>query len=280
MSAAGVGALIAAPSLAFIIDMTGNWRMGWVAVTIAAVIAAIIAALGVIDKPEDIGQYPDGFDPSLAEATSSTGAHATRVYQSSHNWSVPEAIKNRSWWLMVFGSFAFLAPFYVAMGHGMVHLLDLGHSKELASFSVGLVVMCSIVGRLLGGWLGDRLEPRFTWSAALAMMFAGVFLLKNGSNVAMVYAYAAMLGIGMGASYVCMITLIGNYFGVNSYARIAGLLFPIATVLAAFSPILAGVTYDRLGSYQVAFYAAMIVALMGALSMPFATPPEKDKKLI
>jgi MFS family permease len=280
MSAAGVGALVAAPSLAFIIDMSGNWRMGWVAVTITALIATIIAALGVIDKPEDIGQHPDGVDPSLTETTSSAGTLATRVYQSTHNWSVPEAITNRSWWLMVFGSFAFLAPFYVAMGHGMVHLLDLGHSKELASFSVGLVVMCSIAGRLLGGWLGDRLEPRFTWSAALGMMFASVFLLKNGSNVATIYTYAALMGIGMGASYVCMITLIGNYFGVNSYARIAGLLFPVATVLAAFSPILAGVAYDRLGSYQIAFYAAMIIALLGALLMPFATPPDKDKKLI
>lgn len=280
MSAAGVGALISAPVLAFIIDMTGNWRMGWVAVTITALLATVTAAMGVIDKPADIGQTPDGVDPDPAEAASSAGTHASRVYQSPHNWSVPEAIKNRSWWLMVFGSFAFLAPFYVAMGHGMVHLLDLGHSKELASFSVGLVVMCSIAGRLLGGWLGDRLEPRFTWSAALAMIFIGIFLLRNGTSVAMIYAYAALLGIGMGAAYVCMITLIGNYFGVNSYARIAGLLFPIATVLAAFSPILAGVAYDRLGSYQVAFYAAMIVAMLGAVLMPFAAPPKIDKKLI
>ncbi len=280
MSASGVSALISAPLLARIIDVTGNWRMAWVAVTVTALLAAIITALGVIDKPGDIGQKPDGINHQLPGATSRANAHTTKVHQSPDNWSIPEVVRNRSWWLIVFGSFAFLAPFNVAMGHGVVHLLDLGHSKELASFSVGLVVMCSIVGRLLGGWLGDRLEPRITWSAALGMMFLGVFLLKNGSSIAMVYAYAAMLGIGMGASYVCMITLIGNYFGVNSYARIAGLLFPIATVLAAFSPILAGVAYDRLGSYQSAFYVVMIIALLGAITMPFATPPEKDKKPI
>jgi MFS family permease len=276
MSASGVSALISAPLLARIIDYTGNWRMGWMAVTVTVLIAAIIVAIGAVDKPEDIGQHPDGIDPRGPDTESGAGTHTVRVYQSSDSWSVPEAIKSRTWWILVLGAFAFLAPFYVVMGHGVVHLLDLGHSKELASFSVGLVVMCSIGGRLLGGWLGDRIEPRFTWSVALGMMFAGIFLLASASSTAMIYAYAAMFGIGMGASYVCMITLIGNYFGVNAYARIAGLLFTIATVLAAISPILAGVAYDRLGSYEMAFYGAMVIAFLGAFLMPFATPPRKE----
>jgi MFS family permease len=159
------------------------------------------------------------------------------------------------------------------MGHGVVHLLDLGHGKELASFSVGLVVMCSIVGRLLGGWLGDRVEPRFIWSFSLAMMFAGVILLRNGSSTSVIYAYAATMGFGFGASYVCMITLVGNYFGVKSYAQIMGLLIPIGTVLAAFSPVLAGIAYDKYGSYEIAFHTAMAIALLGTLVMPFAAPP-------
>lgn len=275
MSAAGASALISAPLLAIIVDRTGNWRMGWVAVMITAIIAAIIAAIGAVDKPENIGQHPDGVDPGITASGSDTGTRAKRVYQSPDNWSVAETIKTRSWWLLVLGAFAFFAAFYIAMGHGVVHLLDLGHGKELASFSVGLVVVFSIAGRLLAGWLGDRIEPRYTWSFALGMMFIGIFLLKNGSSVLMVYAYAATLGIGMGASYVCMITLIGNYFGAGAYAQIAGLLFPIATVLGAFSPVLAGLAHDRLGSYKVAFYGTMVITILGAFSMLFATPPRK-----
>ena len=276
MSATGVSTLISAPLLAKIIDATGNWRMGWVVVTFTALIAAVIVIFGAIDKPENIGQLADGMDSGTNEIKSNAKQQATMVYQSVDSWSVPDAIRTRSWWLLVLGSFAFLAPFYVAMGHGVVHLLDLGHSKELASFSVGLVVMCSIGGRLLGGWLGDRIEPRFIWAIGLGMIFIGIFFLKNGSSLPMVYAYAAMLGIGMGVSYICMITLIGNYFGANAYAPIAGLLLPIATVLAAFSPILAGVSYDWLGSYKAAFYSAMVITLVAALLMPFARPPRKE----
>jgi MFS family permease len=279
MSASGVSALISAPLLAIIIDRTGNWRMGWVAVMITAIIAAIIVAFGAVDKPENIDQHPDGVDPLTPKTESNASTYKTRVYQSPDSWSMAETIKTRSWWLLVLGAFAFFAAFYFAMGHGVVHLLDLVHGKELASFSVGLVVVCSIAGRLLAGWLGDRIEPRYTWSFALGMMFMGIFLLKNGSSVPMVYAYAATLGIGMGASYVCMITLIGNYFGADAYAQIAGLLFPIATVLGAFSPILAGIAYDNLGSYKIAFYGAMLITFLGAFSMLFATPPRKISKL-
>jgi MFS family permease len=215
-------------------------------------------------------------DPSVPETESDSNSHVSRVYQSQISFSARDAVKTRSWWLLVMGTFAFMTPFNIAMGHGVVHLLDLGYGKEFASFSVGLVVIFSIGGRLLGGWLGDRMEPRYIWSFALAMMFAGVFLLKNGSGTATIYAYAALLGAGMGASYVCMLTLIGNYFGVNSYAQIMGLLFPIASVLATISPILAGIAYDKIGSYDAAFYGAMLVALLGAFLMPIAGPPKQE----
>ena len=276
MSAAGISTLMSAPLLAKIIDFTGNWRVAWVVVAMTGLAAAIIVAFGVVDRPEYIDQCQDGVDPDIEGTDPGVTGHTTRIYQTSFNWSVGDAIKTRSWWLLVLGTFAFLALFYVSMGHGVVQLLDLGHSKELASFSIGLVVMCSIFGRLTGGFLCDRIEPRYIWSFALGMMFCGIFCLKNGSSPSMVYTYAATLGVGMGASYVCMIASIGNYFGADAYPRIAGLLFPIGTVLAAFSPILAGLAYDRLGSYDSAFQASMAIALLGALSMLFATPPQKN----
>jgi len=109
-------------------------------------------------------------------------------------------------------------------------------------------------------------------------MFIGIFFLQNGSSVPAVYAYAATLGVGMGASYVCMITLTGNYFGADAYAKIAGLLFPISIVLAALSPILAGLAYDKLGSYRIAFYGTMVLTFLGASLILFATPPRKAPK--
>jgi MFS family permease len=108
------------------------------------------------------------------------------------------------------------------------------------------------------------------------MMFAGMYFLKNASSITMVYAYAAMLGIGMGASLVCMITLAGNYFGTREYPKIVGWLLSISTVLAAISPILAGVAYDRYGSYESAFYGAMFITFVGASIMPFASPHIKE----
>jgi len=277
MSASGISALISAPLLAIIVGFTGDWRFGWITVTLTVIITTIVVAFGAVDSPGAIGQHPDGIDPHDPVIDPAAKTHITRVYQSPDSWSVSETFRSRSWWLLALGSFAFLVPFNIAMGHGVVHLIDLGHSEKMASFSIGLIAMGSIGGRLLGGWLGDRIEPRFIWSAALVVMFASVFLLKNASTLAMVYAYAAMSGIGMGASLVCMLTLTGNYFGTEAYPKIVGWLLSIGTVLAAISPILAGVAYDRSGSYQTAFYGAMFITLIGASLMPFATPPQKGK---
>jgi len=276
MTATGLGALISAPLLARVVDFSGNWRTGWVLVAITAIIAAVIVVLGAIDQPGSIGQHPDGIDSNTPESESEPVETVSMVYQTADNWTVSEALKERSWWLLALGTFAFLVPFYIAMGHGIVHLLDLGHSKELASFSIGLALMCSIAGRLIAGWLGDRMEPRYIWTVALAMMCIGIFLLQNASTTLMIYAYAAMLGIGMGASYVCMITLIGNYFGSHAYPQITGLILSISTVLAAASPILAGLAYDRTGTYATAFYVTMVMVFLGVLLMPFAAPPARE----
>lgn len=276
MSASGISALISAPLLAIIIDFTGDWRFGWVTVMVTVIITAIIVAFGAIDSPDAIDQHPDGITPQTKANDSLAKIQLTRVYQAQDSWSVSETFRSRSWWLLVLGSFAYLVPFNIALGHGVIHLLDLGHSKELASLSIGLIALSSIGGRLLGGWLGDRIEPRCIWSVALLMMFVATFFLKNATSGTMVYAYATMMGIGMGASLVCMITLAGNYFGSDAYPEIMGWLLSISMVLGAISPILAGVVYDRFGSYDTAFQGAMIITVLAALLMPFATPPKKS----
>lgn len=275
MSASGMSALVSVPLLAIIITYSGNWRFGWVAVAITVIITAFVVAFGAVDTPSAIGQHPDGIDPHTSVTDATSKNHATRIYQSTESWTVSETFQSRSWWLLVLGSFAFLVPFNISMGHGVVHLLDLGHSKEIASFSISLIALFSIGGRLLGGWLGDRVEARLIWSAALMVMLAGTFSLKNASTIMMVYTYAAMLGVGMGASLVCMITLTANYFGIDNYPKIMGWLLSISTVLAAISPILAGVAYDRFSSYETAFNGAMSITFLGASLMLFATPPKK-----
>jgi MFS family permease len=280
LSAAGIGAFVAAPVLNKIISSAnGNWKAAWLLVAVMSSLAALVVLLFVKNKPSDLGQSPDGIDekddPATATAAATPGVG--RVYRSSENWKVSDALRTVSFWLILLSAIAFGGPFGTFVAHGVIHLRDIGHGSGLAAMSVGLMILFSIIGRLVAGTLGDRIESRHIWSVSLWFVVAGSVVLVNADRVGLVYLYAVFMGIGFGGAYVCLMTTIGNYFGTDSFASVMGTLLPIWTIATAIMPVLAGVFYDFQGSYDMSFYGLAAIALSGALLVPFAKPPKPDK---
>jgi len=278
LSAAGIGGLLAAPLLNKVIDtFDNNWKMGWFVVMATAALSAALAGLGVRNKPEDLGQVPDGIQPSKEPAkTSGAGlAGAGKVYHSSGPWKMREALKTKALWLIILASVAFLMPYVTCVAHTVMYLQDMGHPESFAALSVGLLVFFSIIGRLLGGGFGDRVEPRVIWFFGLCSVLAGMVVLTKAGSLGSisVYIYTILVGAGFGAAYVCMATIVGNYFGAQSFAPIMGMIFPIIFLAAALGPFLAGSAYDNLGSYHRVFYGLTALAFTGAIIILFAKPP-------
>ena len=282
MSANGISALISAPFLNWIISINGgNWRIGWIFVAAMAVIATFAIAFGVKDRPEVLGQIPDGIDTakSCLDATQNVQVGDTKVYQSEENWSVAQSIHTLSFWLIVIGYIAFMVPTSVCVAHSVIHLVDIGHSKESAALSMGILVMFSVVGRLLGGFLSDNIEPRKIWSAALIAVVIGIIFLANAEDFLQIVLYALFLGAGYGCAWVCLPTTISNYFGPESFPKIMGVMLPIVTLFSAVAPTAAGLIYDQQGSYQIAFQILIATASLGAVAIVMATPPVRHRPI-
>jgi MFS family permease len=274
LSAAGIGGLLAAPLLNKVISASNdNWKLGWGLVAATATIAGIISVLAVRNKPEDMGQFPDGKPPDV-------DSHASlsipgKIYQTTQIWKIADALKTRSLWLIILASIAFLMPYITCVAHGVVHLQYTGYPQGLSALSVGLLVFFSIIGRIIGGVLGDRIEPRIIWGMALCFVMAGMMILVKIATLGVnsIYFYAFFMGTGMGAAYVCMATIVGNYFGAQSFASVMGAIFPVIFLAAALGPFLAGFIYDRMGSYDHAFYGLAALAFVGSGMVLMAKPP-------
>ena len=55
-----------------------------------------------------------------------------------------------------------------------------------------------------------------------------------------VNAFATCLGIGFGGGVVCLMTVLGNYFGLKAFALLSGIAIAINTTLSALAPYIAG----------------------------------------
>lgn len=274
LCSSGFGALVAAPTVNRIIQSpNASWNEAWWLIAATGLIATVLTLVGVRDKPEDLGQHPDGIDPASIDESEQLTSKSL-VFQTTDPWTMSQAIRTPVFWLLSGATLGFLAPFNLAISHGLVHLRDSGLGDELASLSVGIVVMSSIAGRLLAGFLGDKIEPRFIWAVGLMLLGAGVYCLSIAASAMTVYAYAILLGLGFGAAYLSMATLIGNYFGAAAFAPTLGVLGMGANLLGALSPILGGRVFDQLGSYAPAFSAVIAVAIVASVMALVAVPPK------
>jgi MFS family permease len=263
--AAGVGGFIAPPLLSRITAI--SWRYGWLFMTALLFVTGIVAFVAVIDRPADVGQLPDGQMP-VYDALKKTDAPIT-----IKNWSLREAVTTASFWIILFAALAQTATIFVYLAHGVLHLMDIGHSRAAAAFSVSIFAIGAVAGKLAAGVSADRIQPRYVWSIGAACMAVAIFLLTGVTANSMVYVCSILLGVGNGISLVCWPTILANYFGAGNFAAIMGSQVPVASILGALAPLAAGMAYDAHHNYGPVFSTVAGISAASAVVLLIARRP-------
>jgi len=79
-----------------------------------------------------------------------------------------------------------------------------------------------------------------------------------------------MLGISSSAAAPIFYALLADRFGMASFGTVRGLMAFLLAAASAAAVRLAGEVYDRLGSYDAAFYAFIVLG-MGAVALMLST---------
>ena len=282
-----IGGFIYPQIISYFITSFGNdWRAGWYVIAAACFIGAAVALAAVRNRPEDLGQHPDGLSPQQLEEAAKNAKHELiRTYRSPINWPTAAAFKTRSLWLIILSTAVIFFLWQVLLTQAPAHLKDRGFSATdpviflQPAFIYGLILAFSIVGRLSVSFLGEKIESRFMMSAAaLCLVIGGVlFWLASKDNLWAVYLFPLFTGIGFGATYVSIPLITGNYFGVGSFPHIMRILNPVNSVFQFSAPAVAGLIYDANHSYGLAVLIACIAGLIGAGIILFCKPPLPDQ---
>lgn len=273
ISAGGIGGLALPPLISWLISSIG-WRWSWAFLAgMHLVLVVVIGGWLVKNNPEEMGQVPDGDAAKEAqeEGTSRTGL---RVYQTPVDWKVRDALRTPALWLAMFFQIACSFTLGILTLHQVAYLQDLGFSHMMASTALGLLVGMSIVGRLLCGTLGTRIEGRHLAAVCLVWMAAGIIVLMNVKALPLIYLYAVLAGIGYGGVIVIGPAMFGAYFGRTYYAQIMGWTAPVGILFGAGGPLLAGFIHDTTGSYIPVLWVAIALLGAGLVAALLARPPK------
>ena len=264
--AAGIGAggVVIAPIAGYVIESLG-WRSAYFALALIVWVAVVPLSLLIVrTKPADMGLYPDGVSVSPEEP----GAKMPSREGGWAGLTLRQAIGTSAFWLI---SVSFFLSNFSSMGGlqaQVPYLNDIGFPTATAAAALGAVGFGSGVGKVVFGWLCDRIGPKRACVIGLCLQFSALLLLLQvsaGSPMALVWTYALLMGFGAGSWLPTVSMLVGETFGLAFYGSVFGAVGFALSAGNATGPLVAGLMYDSAGAYHWAF---VLFAVLYAIALP------------
>lgn len=186
------------------------------------------------------------------------------------------AFKSAPFYLLALGSMASIAAVSGTQQNLKLFLsLDQHYAQAEAARILSLVLTSSILGRLLMGWLADRISKKHVMLLIYALVASAIPLLLFAHAKMALYVFAVVFGIGLGGDYMIIPLMTAEVFGVEILGRLMGVILTADGVAEAVSPWLVGRLRDTTGSYSLGFSLLIGMALAGAAAV--AALPKKPR---
>ena len=177
---------------------------------------------------------------------------------------------NRNFYLLGLGSMCAIGVVGGINQHLKLYLRDLDFSQTQAAHIISLVLLSSLAGRVLMGWLADMIRRKYVMILIYLIVASTIPLLLVPDFPGRIYIFAVIFGIGLGGDYMIIPLMAGDLFGVRALGRTMGIILVADGVAESTFPMLVGALYnDAAKSYALGFTVLICVALAGALIISF-----------
>jgi MFS family permease len=191
------------------------------------------------------------------------GEDSVRISDTSAD--VKRAFKTLPFALLVLGSMCSIAAVSGTQQNLKLFLsLDRHDTQGEAARIISLVLVFSIVGRVLMGWLADRFSKKYIMLLIYLLVAIGIPFIFLARQSLVIAGAAALFGIGFGGDYLILPLMTAEIFGLNILGRLMGVILTAGGVAEAVSPWLIGRLRDATGSYVEGCLLLIASALLGA----------------
>jgi MFS family permease len=215
------------------------------------------------DRPEDIGQHPDGDAVRDVPALDTAGS-----------LTFTELTQRSSFWLLLVGSAASIGSIasvnflmkFVFEEQGFTNQAARDQIWSTASFAA---LISAIAGRIAVGFLADRMSRKTVMVVTYAQVAVAIPLLFLITPETPHYAYlfGVVFGFAMGADYMLIPLMAADVFGLRTLGRAMSAIVPGDTITQYWSPNLIARLRGVWGGYGSALWVACAIAAVGAIAI-------------
>jgi len=219
-----------------------------------------------INRPEEIGQTIDGDLPSMSPGS-------LDIAPSEHEFSLKEALRTRSYWILTL-SWAAWAAIATAITFNLLPIFTAkGLSEEQAAASFTVLMVVSAVFQIGGGMVADRVPLRWMTFGALGLYAVAIVALIFVPSAYVVWVYILILGLAQGLFGGLGNTVWVRYFGRKHLGKIRGSVWTAAVAGSSIGPFLMGISFDLSGDFFISLASFAVVLFGLAIAGLWATPP-------
>ncbi|MDA0269526.1 MAG: MFS transporter [Chloroflexi bacterium] len=261
---ANFGGILFSSLTAVLVNSVG-WQAAYV--VYGLLFAALLPLVLLIVREAPAVERRTEADTSTLEAA----PPATAVSPTSLGVSLREAVRSRSFALVVFALFFAQVTYQSVLPQIVPHLEHVGITKTTAAASLSVLAFFGMGGKVFFGWFCERYPARYALIFSLSCQVTGLVWMLFVTGPA-VWLFVPVFGLGFGALGVILPLLVQDTFGLRSFGTIFGLINFLTLGSALVGPPLVGASFDSTGSYQTAFLGISGLFALAAVSIWFARP--------
>ena len=233
--------------------LTASWQTAFVAIAVMTFALTLLALVLVHEHPYQ-SESPASLRPKTQTAL--TG------------WTVREALRTRSFYAMTLVTLLATFTYSTILPHVSAHLSNEGMSTAAVVRALFLLAASGMIGKLLFGYLADRIGPRRVITLTQLGQIICILLMVGYPISPLIWVSVPLFGLFMGGYGPQMMLIIQDSYGLKHFGSISGLVNLSTVVSFGVGPLLAGLSFDLTDSYGPAF---IIVAAMFAMSIAMVT---------
>ena len=230
-----------------------------------------LALLVIKDKPEDVGQYPDGAKVAPAPGAAALPAEAAKTSEPK---SFGFLMSKSAFWFLLIGSAASIGSIAAVNFLLKFVLEEQGFTDQAQRDAVwasasSIYLLSSIGGRLLAGWLADVFPRKWVMLVTYAIVALSIPLLFliTPDSPGFVYVFAVCFGFALGADYMLIPLMAADQFGLRTLAKAMSAILPTDTISQFWFPTIVARLAAMWGGYSAALWAVFGMAGLGAAAI-------------
>ncbi len=273
-SGISLSGLIMPLTMTYIVDSAG-WREAYAILALVIFVIVVPVALVMRRRPEDYGLLPDGLEPGSNAGVDRSAAEA-QERDAANSYTRGEALRTPAIWLLIVGYGLNTMALTAVLVHAIPFMTDNGFTRTEAALAIAVNGGANLSSKFVWGYFLQRVHVRNLGATALSISATGVVTMLIAAQLGalpLMFLGFFFWGFGFGGTVPLSEFIWAKYFGRVHIGAVRGVAAPFTIAFGALGPVLGGLYFDAVGSYEGVFAAFVVAYLSGAVAILASREP-------